>query len=317
MERAQPGPGGSKPVIRVDNPLSCTVPTLPEGPGASKDSRQEQERAWRREMERAQLAAWLSHGVVGGGKNAPAPTAHLLAPTASTGDATAAEGGGFANWRAVSPSPSAAALGAADTPSQGARASAAAKTTEPGGSPAARENSRQRAPAASDVPLTPSWPTPDRMAAAKPAVPAGPLAAVEAGAALGLEIQPDLFVPFALHGGEPEGMPRAGRQEQIAPVHRVSRPEADGGVRQPVRIHAQWTPEGVHLWLALDAGVLAHQDAIVQQVRRWVLAQGARVLSLSCNARPLTGGGERELPSAENSIDNNVEVKEAAWPSVR
>lgn len=155
------------------------------------------------------------------------------------------------------------------------------------------------------------------MAAAKRAVSAGPLDAVEVGAAaLGLEIQLDLSAPFPLHG-EPAGMPRAGRQEQIAPAHRICRPEADGVIRQPVRIYAQWTPEGVHVWLALDAGVLAHQDAIAQQVRRWVLAQGARVLSLYCNARLLAGGGDHELPGAEDSIDNNFEVKETAWPSVR
>lgn len=303
-------------MIRFDNPLSCTVPTLAEGPGASKDTRQRQEHAWRREMERAQLAAWLSHGVVGGGKSAPVPAAHLLAPTSSTGDAIGAEGGGFANRRAVSPLPS-AALGAADT-SHSARASVSAQTNGAGGSPAARENSRQGAAAAGDVLFTPSRLTPDRMAAAKPAVSAGSPAAVEVGAAaLGPEIQMNLFAPFALHGGEPAGVPRAGRQEQIALAHRVCRPEADGVIRQPVRIHAQWTPEGVHVWLALDAGALAHQDAIAQQVRRWVLAQGARVLSLYCNARLLIGGGERGLPSAESNIDNNVEVKETVWPSVR
>jgi hypothetical protein len=56
-------------VIQVGQSLSSFP--LAEGAGTPKDAEQEQRGAWQREMERAQLAAWLSHGIVGGGSMAP------------------------------------------------------------------------------------------------------------------------------------------------------------------------------------------------------------------------------------------------------
>lgn len=64
----------------------------------------------------------------------------------------------------------------------------------------------------------------------------------------------------------------------------------------PVRLHAEWTADGVRLWLALDATVQHQLAAITQQVRRWMFAQGVQVIEFSCNGRPLDPAAHTEEP---------------------
>lgn len=64
----------------------------------------------------------------------------------------------------------------------------------------------------------------------------------------------------------------------------------------PVRLHAEWSAEGVRLWLALDANVQHQLSAITQQVRRWMFAQGVQVIEFSCNGRPLEDAAHTEEP---------------------
>ncbi|HVZ46118.1 MAG TPA: hypothetical protein VHA82_20090 [Ramlibacter sp.] len=72
----------------------------------------------------------------------------------------------------------------------------------------------------------------------------------------------------------------------------------------PVRLHADWSSEGVRLWLALDAARLPQAAAIATQVHRFMAAQGLRVLAFHCNGEPLDPGGaasfdkENTCPSA-------------------
>ncbi len=62
---------------------------------------------------------------------------------------------------------------------------------------------------------------------------------------------------------------------------------APTAVNEPIRIHAQWSEAGLRLWLGLDAEVLAQARQITDELQRWVAREGVRLLSLSCNGRPL------------------------------
>jgi hypothetical protein len=74
---------------------------------------------------------------------------------------------------------------------------------------------------------------------------------------------------------------------------RLTAPETP---QPPVRLHAEWTADGVRLWLALDADVQHQLAAITLQLRRWMLAQGVRVIEFSCNGRPVEPAAHTEEP---------------------
>ena len=71
-----------------------------------------------------------------------------------------------------------------------------------------------------------------------------------------------------------------------------------------MRLHAEWSAEGVRLWLGLDANLHAQLGAIAEQVRRCMFAQGVRIVEFSCNGRPLAG-----------TFTHESDTKEKTWPS--
>jgi hypothetical protein len=61
---------------------------------------------------------------------------------------------------------------------------------------------------------------------------------------------------------------------------------------EPIRLHADWSEEGVRLWLGMDPALAESLRAITAQLQRWLSAQGVRVLSISCNGRVVTRESE-------------------------
>ena len=54
---------------------------------------------------------------------------------------------------------------------------------------------------------------------------------------------------------------------------------------EPIRLHADWSADGVRLWLGMDASLAGTLPSITLQLQRWLSSQGVRVLSISCNGR--------------------------------
>lgn len=80
--------------------------------------------------------------------------------------------------------------------------------------------------------------------------------------------------------------------------------------REPLRVHAQWSDDGVQLWLGADIDGMASVGAVLSQLQQAVAAQGTRLLRVVCNGRemPLASpAGARvfdaELPSGITSED--------------
>ena len=78
-------------------------------------------------------------------------------------------------------------------------------------------------------------------------------------------------------------------------------PPGNQAADQPIRLHADWSDDGVRLWLAMRADLLVGIDSLTAQLQRWMAAQGVRVLSISCNGKQLdmegridTGAADRE-----------------------
>jgi hypothetical protein len=97
-------------------------------------------------------------------------------------------------------------------------------------------------------------------------------------------------------GGEPPprsarraaGPTATARAELPVPPTRLS--QAGAPARDPVRVHAEWSDEGVRLWLGVDAEVSSLGELpgrLVAQLRQELDATGGRLLAIVCNGRPL------------------------------
>ncbi|AMO22194.1 hypothetical protein GCM10027034_25020 [Ramlibacter solisilvae] len=57
--------------------------------------------------------------------------------------------------------------------------------------------------------------------------------------------------------------------------------------QEPIRVHADWSADGVRIWLGMDAGTQQALPAIRAQLQRWLAAQGFKLFAISCNGRLL------------------------------
>jgi hypothetical protein len=56
-------------------------------------------------------------------------------------------------------------------------------------------------------------------------------------------------------------------------------------VPEPLRLHAEWSAQGVRIWLGADAQAGGAAPALAPQLVRWLAQQGVALLSLVCNGR--------------------------------
>jgi hypothetical protein len=86
--------------------------------------------------------------------------------------------------------------------------------------------------------------------------------------------------------------PQAPDQRTLGPTDRPAksahgRPGANAAA-EPIRVHADWSEEGVRVWLGMDSGALDSLEQITTQLHAWLNAQGLRLRSLSCNGQTLS-----------------------------
>lgn len=93
----------------------------------------------------------------------------------------------------------------------------------------------------------------------------------------------------------------------------VASPPARQQMRSEIRVHAQWTADGVRIWLGLDASVAAQAPLIAEQIRVWVKGQGARVIDLHCNGTRLDAATHK--PECPVNLIDMEHKEETRWPS--
>ena len=62
------------------------------------------------------------------------------------------------------------------------------------------------------------------------------------------------------------------------------------GAPQPVpavRVHADWSVEGVRIWLGMDAEGSRSAQVLTAHLQGWLASQGIRALSITCNGKTL------------------------------
>jgi hypothetical protein len=68
-------------------------------------------------------------------------------------------------------------------------------------------------------------------------------------------------------------------------AQRATQPQFPKSAAEPIRVHADWSEQGVRLWLGMDAAALDSLDQITLQLQAWLAAQGLRLRSMACNGR--------------------------------
>jgi hypothetical protein len=73
-------------------------------------------------------------------------------------------------------------------------------------------------------------------------------------------------------------------------------------VPEPIRLHANWSTDGVRLWLGLDSSAQVALQPIATQLQRWLNNQGHKLLSLNCNGQVVIDGANEPLhrPNSNN-----------------
>ncbi len=136
---------------------------------------------------------------------------------------------------------------------------------------------------------------------------------VPSGASSPVPIVPSLF---RLAGGDAESIEAVRPNERRATVQPPAKLEQVPTPQAPIRVHADWTADGVRLWLGMDAGALDSLHPIAEQLRRWLVGQGHRLLSIHCNGRllgpdpPATDGPDTFLPRASTHPSSRFFIKE-------
>jgi hypothetical protein len=334
-------------------PALATPPAVAGQPSQLAGKREDgdpQAQAWRREMERAQMETWLSHGPLGrctsasaaqlssavpGGAASPAvasskamtggfaasatPTPAVLASPEIYGAAGLHAASGVASPRAASvadseshPHPSSvltaakpSVIGMARPPS-GFNAASLTQALQRFGAVEATTASRSLAPRSLPAP-------PAAAEKVNRALPAAGVLAPAPGQVVQLPAAfpsvSELPVEVALQAHAPS------RQSPAA---------LEGGAKLPpplvpdapvesIRVHAEWSEDGVRLWVGVDADVLSSLDQITQQLQAWVAGRGLRLRALSCNGQALS----REFPAQEYADFTHASGEPAGSPSVR
>jgi hypothetical protein len=110
--------------------------------------------------------------------------------------------------------------------------------------------------------------------------------------------------------------------EAASPVFEATAPsttsaETGGEVREPVRLYAEWSDQGVRVWLGTDADQAPRLPILAQQVQQWAAGQGVRLLALVCNGRTMTAEAESTAEPTAQAGDGGAWDGGAELPKPR
>jgi hypothetical protein len=100
----------------------------------------------------------------------------------------------------------------------------------------------------------------------------------------------------------------AGVEPETASERRAA-PAADPAPRDPVRLYAEWSDQGVRVWLGTDAGQSWSASDLAQQIQHWLNAQGERLRALVWNGRPMSVGSQANAATPAGLSDPVAEAE--------
>lgn len=169
--------------------------------------------------------------------------------------------------------------------------------------PAAFEGPASAAPAVTVAPLAPDAPAGQDVAPAEPPVQRR-LALVADVAAAWVQAAPEgeASVPVEVAGmsrpvaARPTAIAWMPEPPDVEPTEALAETRTSPVVSatedapEPLRVHAQWSAQGVSVWLGCDAAAVPALDEIIVQLQRTLAARGERLLGIVCNGREVWRG---------------------------
>jgi hypothetical protein len=144
------------------------------------------------------------------------------------------------------------------------------------------------------LPVASAVETANRLSPSEPAVPAlSTFNSTSQATVLALPSDTDSAVQFLAIGvGSEQASEDAPSDGESAVVSNTSSTMPTNGsvggqsdVRAPLRLYAEWSAQGVRIWLGADADQVPLLNQLTQQVQQWLSSQGERLLALVCNGR--------------------------------
>ena len=89
-----------------------------------------------------------------------------------------------------------------------------------------------------------------------------------------------------------EEVPAQDQDQDRASGERVARLPPRSGESEAVRLYAEWSGQGVRIWLGSDAGGQIPVAGLALQLQRLLAAQGERLLGLVCNGQSVWEEGD-------------------------
>lgn len=102
---------------------------------------------------------------------------------------------------------------------------------------------------------------------------------------------PIVSVPLAATSSSEPVSAEDGLTEEAAasPAPGAQESAANANPNPKIRVHVDWTEEGVRVWLGVDHDAEAALPQVQRQLDRVLAESGSRLLSLVCNGRPVMG----------------------------
>ncbi|RKP48420.1 hypothetical protein [Trinickia fusca] len=266
---------------------------------ANERSVAEHDLVWRQTMEQAELEGWFKPAEPAAREMPTAPAqlpmrmAQQSAYTSAAGTSMPAAGGWPANRTSASPF--------ADAAQRYALASVPGVRTATG---AAVPSSAMRESVAPSV-SQPSSEEPMSIASARMPMPS--LVALRESLAHIADIELTQV---------PDASDRTSSAEHLAST---LPPSIGSDAEDPpaVRLHAEWSADGVRVWLGADRGEPVPLAALVNGLHSWLAGQRTRLLSVVCNGRLVwpapaaDAAHRREAASFDSSIQPDTDTKDA------
>ena len=97
-------------------------------------------------------------------------------------------------------------------------------------------------------------------------------------------------VPLAaISSSEPVSAEDELEEAAASPAPRAQESAANADPNPKIRVHVDWTEEGVRVWLGVDHDAEAALPQVQRQLDRVLAESGSQLLSLVCNGRPVMG----------------------------
>jgi hypothetical protein len=100
-----------------------------------------------------------------------------------------------------------------------------------------------------------------------------------------------------------ESEPSLAHSDVPAPQHEI---------RQPLRVYAEWSDEGIRVWVGADGDAFSLLPTLGKRLQQWLASEGETLLGVVCNGRTLWEDESLVRPAISSNLDSSSPAAEHA-----